>query len=104
LGWPTETRSLLEKTIPFDLERCKFELEFNFENNEHLFPRVFQNSFYADFAILNRTNTTFQKTVLPMKFDFINFNWFVGTQNKLVSTLVNITFTQLIMFIIFFLY
>jgi len=37
-----------------------------------------------------------------MKFDFINFNWFVGTQNKLVSTLVNITFTQLFMFIIFF--
>jgi len=87
IGWPEETRSVLENTIPFNMDRCRFELEFEFDNNsDQLYPRPYLDMYFADFAILNKTNTTFQKTILPMKFDFINFNWFVGTQNKMVSS------------------
>lgn len=80
----------MEAKIPWETEFCQFELEFSFplDGEEYIFPSLLPNlpnTRFAFFGLLNVPNTNFQTFKIPMKMDFINFNWFTGTQSKLVK-------------------
>ena len=84
IAWNIHQRSVLEES--FVLNAYKVDLEFTFDiNAEDSFPRKQGALAYADFAILNVPNNTFQAKTLSMKFDNVNFQSFAGTHSQMVS-------------------
>lgn len=85
LGWNEATRNNLVRDLdidgPFNLELCKFPLNFKFDNVNRLYPRTGTygdaEASFLDLAVYSRpAENNFQLVTVPMSFENCYYNRF----------------------------